>query len=99
MTDAPYLKLTLDSAGQPMLTPDLEGAVVNRSEYDALLEECRLARVKADEHEGMAMCMREFRQSMIDAGIVGTSCPPMFMFEGVSSYIYSLAQQVGKSRM
>lgn len=95
----PYLTISIDSDGEISATPDEHGTMVSREEYDALFEICKKARYLADSNEGMAECMSMFRQAMIDAGVVGTSCPPMNMVEGVSSYIYRLSQQVAKSRM
>lgn len=97
--DTPYLAVSVNSEGQAIYTPDANGTMVSREEYDKLYEVCRKARYHADSNEGMAECMSEFRQAMIKAGVVGETCPPMFMVEGVSSYIYLLTQQVAKSRM
>lgn len=97
--DTPYLTVSVDSEGQAIYTPDANGTMVSREEYDKLYEICRKARYHADSNEGMAECMAEFRQAMIKAGVVGESCAPMFMAEGVGSYIFRLTQQVAKSRM
>lgn len=95
----PYLTVSVDADGTIVSTPDEHGTMVSREEYDALYEICKKARFHADSNEGMAECMSMFRQAMIDYGVVGESCPPMMMVEGVSGYIYKLSQQVAKSRM
>lgn len=95
----PYLTVSVDADGTIVSTPDEHGTMVSREEYDALYEICKKARFHADSNEGMAECMSMFRQAMIDYGVVGESCPPMMMVEGVSSYIYRLSQQVAKSRV
>lgn len=97
--DAPYLKITLDEAGQPVLTPDQTGTVVSREEYDELFRQLEQARYLADSNEGMAECMRMFRRDMIEAGVVTEQTPPMFMSEGVGSYIVRLSRQVAKDRL
>lgn len=43
-----------------------------------------------DQHIEMAGCMDLFRKDMIEAGVVGESCSPMFMTEGVLGYIGKL---------
>jgi len=43
-----------------------------------------------DQYRDMAGCMELFRRDMIEAGVVGKSCPPMFMTEGVMACIGQL---------
>lgn len=95
----PYVSACLADDGSLSFVPDPDGAFVSREEYDSLLKLLKKARLHADNNEGMAECMSMFRQAMIEAGIVGETCPPMFMAEGVGSYIYNLSQQVARSRM
>ena len=48
------------------------------------------SKAKLFEESMMSECMRQFRADMIEAGVVGESCPPMMMTEGVSGYIGKL---------
>jgi hypothetical protein len=99
MPTTPFMKITLSASGEPELTPDLQGDIVSREAYEELEAKLAAARHHAFDQEGMAECMRDFREAMINAGIVGESCPPMFMIEGVSNYILKLASQVAKARL
>jgi hypothetical protein len=58
----------------------LEGVVAERDKLKAELFEESM----------MSECMRQFRADMIELGVVGESCPPMMMTEGVSGYIGKL---------
>jgi hypothetical protein len=58
----------------------LEGVVAERDRLEAQLFEESM----------MSECMRQFRADMIELGVVGESCPPTMMTEGVCGYIGKL---------
>lgn len=43
-----------------------------------------------DQYRDMAASMDMLRRDMIEAGVIGESCPPMFMTEGIFSFIAKL---------
>ncbi len=65
---------------------------------EALKAELAEAKRERNNNEGMAECMRLFRQDVIDAGIVSDKVAPMFMTEAVLSHIAALkAELLGKT--
>lgn len=60
--------------------------LISGEDYASLEQEC-------DQHRNMAGCMDLLRKDMIEAGVVGESCSPMFMTEGVLGYIGKLQAQ------
>ncbi len=51
-----------------------------------------------DQYRDMAGCMDLLRRDLIEAGVIGESCPPMFMTEGVMAHIGKLRAEVERLR-
>jgi len=67
---------------------------------DKKLDEClsegiAMLEAERDQYRDMAACMDLLRRDLIEAGVVGESCPPMFMTEGVLAYIAKLRTEAG----
>jgi hypothetical protein len=71
---------------------------------DKKLDEClsegiAMLEAERDQYREMAACMELLRRDMIEAGVVGESCPPMFMTEGVLAHIAKLRAEVEALRV
>lgn len=81
-----------------LMVKHFAGSMSNR-EQDRKLDEClsegiAMLEAERDQYRDMAGCMDLLRRDMIEAGIVGESCPPMFMTEGVLAHIAKLRAEV-----
>jgi hypothetical protein len=65
-------------------------AAANPAAVLELIAEIERLKSELFDESMMSECMRQFRADMIELGVVGESCPPMMMSEGVSGYIGKL---------
>lgn len=81
-----------------LMVKHFAGSMSSR-EQDRTLDEClsegiAMLEAERDQYRDMAGCMDLLRRDLIEAGIVGESCPPMFMTEGVLAHIAKLHAEV-----
>jgi len=57
-------------------------------------EQRNIYEAERDQYRDMAGCMDLLRRDMIEAGVIGESCPPMFMTEGILKFIAQLCAGV-----
>jgi len=62
------------------------------------LERAAVAESERDQYRDMAACIDLLRRDQIAAGVIGESCPPMFMTEAVLGYIGTLEGERAKLR-
>ena len=63
-----------------------------------LERELAVARIAAQNAEGMAECMRMFRDDMIEAGVITAAVAPMFMTEAILAVVLGYRADADKWR-